>query len=365
MHLKSITVDLGDRSYPILIGKGLLPHTGNYMEDLLTSRKAVILTVPGVEVMYSPAVRESLAKCGIASEVVRVPDREEAKTLATYTTVVKKLVAMNAGKDTLIVSLGGGCVGDLAGFVAATYMRGIPIIHIPTTLLAQVDSSIGGKAAINLPEAKNLLGAFHQPSLVLSDIGTLATLPQREMGSGISELIKYGAILDLDLLGFLEKERQLLLMINGEAVIHAISRAAELKASIVSQDERESGDLRTLLNFGHTLGHAIESAMKYHGFSHGEAVGVGMVGETSLAVELDLATRDELERLKALIGSYGLPTSLRGVEPSLILELMANDKKIRAGKWRFALPNGLGNGVVVSDPPREKVVSAIRGVVGY
>ncbi len=363
MILQTISVDLGERSYPILIGGRLIVDVGRYVAPLRSEGKVVILAVPLVDDLYGAAVRQSLARCDIPSETVLVPDREDAKTVATYTLVIEELLKMNAGRGTTIIALGGGCVGDLAGFVAATYMRGVRLVHVPTTLLAQVDSSIGGKAALNLPDAKNIVGAFHQPALVLSDTSSLRTLPPREVRCGVAELIKYGAIMDLQLLELLERERESLLRLEDGAVTQAVCRAAELKAGVVARDEREMTGLRTLLNFGHTFGHAVEAAMEYRGFSHGESVAIGMAGEIRLAEALGMVTGDAVERLELLIAGYGLPTRLKGLSRKTLIKLMGHDKKVAASKFRFALPETLGKGTVVSDPPMEAVTNALKGVI--
>jgi 3-dehydroquinate synthase len=235
---------------------------------------------------------------------------------------------------------------------------------VPTTLLAQVDSSIGGKTALNLPDAKNIIGTFHQPRLVLSDIDLLKTLPEREIKCGIAELIKYGAIMDRGLLDFLERERDAVMRLEQRAVLEAVASAARLKAKIVSEDEDESVGLRHILNFGHTIGHAVEAATGYEACSHGEAVAVGMAGEARLAVSLGLCAKVEAEKLEGIISSYGLPTRIVGIDPARVMELMGHDKKVSAGKWRFALPRGMGKSIVVSGPPMEAVREAVKGVAG-
>lgn len=362
--MQTIRVRLGQRGYPIRVGSGVLASVGQELSGLNGAGVAVVITVEGVRRLYCRVVEEGIASAGIRAVVIEVPDREEAKTIQTYGEVMNGLLSARAGKDALILSLGGGCVGDLAGFVAATYMRGVKLVHMPTTLLAQVDSSIGGKAALNLPGGKNSIGTFWQPSLVLSDVDVLKTLPQREVRCGLAELIKYGAIMDIQLFEFIEKERGRLMSLDREATMRAVSAAASLKSRLVSIDERESKGLRTLLNFGHTVGHAIEAAMEYRGYSHGEAVSVGMVAECRLGRLLGLCSDDEVGRLERAIKSYGLPTRLEGVPKKAIADLMWHDKKIEGGRLKFALPSGLGRGTVVSDPPMGAVDEAIEGVVG-
>jgi len=362
MQLRSIDVRLGERGYSVLIGKGILPLAGREVAAVTEGRRAVVLAVGKVRRLYGRALEKGLAAGGIESTSVEVPDRESAKTLKTYSRVMRELLAMGAGRDSTIVALGGGCVGDLAGFVASTYMRGVGLVQVPTTLLAQVDSSIGGKTALNLPDAKNAIGTFHQPRLVLSDIDVLKTLPAREISCGVAELIKYGAIMDAGLLGLLERERDALMALEGPVVTEAVTSAASLKARIVSEDERESTGIRTILNFGHTIGHSVEAALGYGGCSHGEAVAVGMVGEVRLAVSLGICPEEDARRLERIISSYGLPTAIRGVEPERAMALMGHDKKVSAGRWRFALPRGLGRSAVVTGPAEAAVLDAVRGV---
>jgi len=362
--LQTIRVHLGQRGYPIKVGSGVIASVGQELSGLSGTSVVAVITVEGIRRLYGTAVEGSIASSGIRPVVIEVPDREGAKTIQTYAEVMGELLAARAGKDALIVSLGGGCVGDLAGFVAATYMRGVRLVHLPTTLLAQVDSSIGGKAALNLPGGKNSIGAFWQPCLVLSDVDVLKTLPQREVRCGLAELIKYGAIMDIRLFEFIEREKGRLNALEREATLRAISAAARLKAKLVSVDEREAKGLRTLLNFGHTVGHAIEAAMEYRGYSHGEAISVGMVAETRLARLLGLCSDDEAERLERIIESYGLPKRLEGVSKEAIVDLMWHDKKVEGGRLKFALPNGLGRGIVVADPPTGTVAKALEGVVG-
>jgi 3-dehydroquinate synthase len=362
MRLRSISVRLGERGYRVLVGEGILPLAGRAVAASAESRRAVVITVGKVRRLYGGALEDGLAAGGIECSTVEVPDREGAKTIKAYSKVMEELLAIGAGRDTVILALGGGCVGDLAGFVASTYMRGVELVQVPTTLLAQVDSGIGGKTALNLPDAKNVIGTFYQPRLVLSEIGVLKTLPEREVRCGVAELIKYGAIMDARLLALLENERDAIMSMEGPEVMEAVTWAASLKAKTVSQDERESAGLRTILNFGHTIGHAVEAAMGFEDYSHGEAVAVGMVGEARLAVSLGVCPEGDAVRLERMISSYGLPTRAKGIKPVEVLALMGHDKKVSAGRWRFALPRGLGQSAVVTGPAETAVLEAVRGV---
>jgi 3-dehydroquinate synthase len=359
--LRTVTVDLGVRSYPVQIGDGLLLRLGESIKTF-SSGEAIIVTVKPVRALYGETAMESLEAAGIRPECIEVPDGEAAKSIETFTEVVGRLLELCAARDSTILSLGGGCAGDLAGFVAATYMRGIRLVHVPTSLLAQVDSSIGGKVAINHPLAKNLMGAIYQPKLVLSSTDLLRTLPSREIGCGVAELIKYGAILDHELFDELERKSESVMRLERDVMEDLVSKAVSLKAKVVKEDEIDSG-VRLLLNFGHTVGHAIETAMEYKGFSHGEAVAVGMVAESRVAASIGMMDFKDADRLENLISLYHLPTRIKGVEVDALLDLMSHDKKVEAGKWRFSLPTRLGNGQIVSNPPKETVARAIRGVL--
>ena len=361
--MQTVMVNLGARSYPVYIGHGILPKLGGLVRSIGAGDVVALVTAPPVRRLYGKAAEETLLKEGINPEVLEVPDGEMAKTPEVFMEVVGGLLALNAGRGPLIISLGGGCVGDLAGFVAATYMRGVNLVHIPTTLLAQVDSSVGGKVAINHPDAKNLIGTVYQPRLVLSDTALLKTLPPREVGCGMAELIKCGAMLDYRLLESLESDRDDLLRLDGTRLEEVVSTAVRLKAGVVMGDELDYGG-RMLLNFGHTIGHAIEAATAYEGYSHGEAIALGMVAEAKISRALGLMSETEVERLKELISTYGLPTRVNGVTPESITQLIAHDKKVKSGRWRISLPKKLGEGTVVEDPPREVVLSAIREVIG-
>lgn len=360
--MQAIAVDLGDRSYPVYIGHGVLPQLGGLLRGLGSGGLVAVITVPPVRAHYGGRVEEILLDSGLGAKIIEVPDGERAKSLEVYSDVVEKLLDSCAGRDSVVVSLGGGCVGDLAGFVAATYMRGVRLVHVPTTLLAQVDASVGGKTAINHPRAKNLLGAFHQPSFVLADMDLLRTLPPREVGCGMAELIKYGAMLDQGLFGLLEEEGPAFLRLEAAPLEEAVTAAVRLKAGVVSRDELDQGS-RMLLNFGHTVGHSIEAATS-HGYSHGEAVALGMVAEAKISVGVGLLSEAEEKRLERLITAYGLPVRASGVPLGAVMALMGNDKKAKAGALRFALPRSLGEGTLISAPPNNLVLSSVREVVG-
>jgi len=338
---QTISVDLGERSYPIVIGRGLL-NGGFDLGDYLQSSDGLVVSNKTVAPLYLDKLEPNLAGRTITS--LSLPDGEAYKTVATMQTVLDQLVAMRANRDTTVVALGGGVVGDIAGFAAACYMRGVAFVQVPTTLLAQVDSSVGGKTGVNHDKGKNLIGAFHQPRLVLIDTDTLSTLPAREFKAGLAEVIKYGAICDPAFFTWLETNMAALLNKEPDALAYAIKRSCELKAEVVAADERESGR-RAILNFGHTFAHAIEHCLGYGEWLHGEAVAAGMV----MAAELsDIAVQDQ-SRLKELIEAAGLPTEAPAISAKRMLDAMGMDKKVQQKQLRFVLLQTLGEAFVTAD----------------
>ncbi|MDX1482493.1 MAG: 3-dehydroquinate synthase [Woeseiaceae bacterium] len=338
---RTLTVDLGERSYPIVIGSGLLGG-GFDLAEYVPGPDCLVVTNETVGPLYL----ERLAGClgGRSVGTVALPDGEQHKTLATMSKVIDRLVESGAGRDTTVIALGGGVVGDIAGFAAACYMRGVRFVQVPTTLLAQVDSSVGGKTGVNHPAGKNLVGAFHQPALVLADTDTLATLPVREYRAGLAEVIKYGAIADAAFFAWLEANLDALLDKDAAAIAHAVARSCELKAEVVAEDERESGR-RAILNFGHTFGHAIERCQGYGDWLHGEAVAAGML----MAARLSGLAADEQERLEALVSRAGLPVAQPGIQPAELLAAMGHDKKVLDRALRFVLLEKLGSACVTAD----------------
>jgi 3-dehydroquinate synthase len=337
----TLNVELGSRSYPIVIGRGLLGG-GFDLAPYVRGEDCLVVTNETVAPLYLEALLPNLEGRTVAS--ISLPDGEAHKTLATMATILDKLVAMGAGRDTTVVALGGGVVGDIAGFAAACYMRGVNFVQVPTTLLAQVDSSVGGKTGVNHEQGKNLVGAFHQPQVVLIDTDTLATLPDRELRAGLAEVIKYGAICDANFFAWLEDNIDALLQRDADALAHAIRRSCELKAEVVTEDEREAGR-RAILNFGHTFGHAIENCVGYGEWLHGEAVAAGMV----MAGELSNIGADELDRLRRLIERAGLPTTPPALGAPAYLKAMSRDKKVQKKELRFVLLQRLGAAVVTSE----------------
>ncbi len=347
--MQTVRVALGPRSYPVHIGPGLLGRT-ELVRAALPQRRAAIVTNATVAALYLEPLAAALAAAGTPCVRIVVPDGEVYKDWATLNTVFDALLAHRCDRQTAIVALGGGVIGDLAGFAAATWQRGVPLVQVPTTLLAQVDSSVGGKTAINHPRGKNMIGAFHQPLAVLADTDTLATLPDRELRAGLAEVIKHGAIRDAALFGWLEANVERLLAREPEALVHAVQRSVEIKAEVVAADEREAGE-RALLNFGHTFGHAIEAGLGYGTWLHGEAVAAGMAMAADLSARVGRLDGAAVARLRRLLERAGLPVAPPAFAPERWLELMAVDKKARAGRTPFILLARLGAATLRSDVP--------------
>jgi 3-dehydroquinate synthase len=343
--METLRVELGSRSYPILIGQGLLSERSLF-EQHLRARDLLVVSNTVVAPLYLQALEASLLPRRVVAAIL--PDGESQKTLASIGRILDVLVANRFGRDCAVVALGGGVVGDMAGFAAATYQRGVDFVQVPTTLLAQVDSSVGGKTGVNHPGGKNLIGAFHQPVVVVADTRTLATLPPRELRAGLAEVIKYGLICDAAFFTWLEAHIDALLDADPTALAHVIHRSCEIKAQIVGRDEREHGD-RALLNLGHTFGHAVESATGYTEWLHGEAIGAGLVMAARMSLESGFLSAEELGRVTRLIARAGLPTHVANVTPDAALELMRIDKKVQAGRIRLVLARGIGSAFVTAD----------------
>lgn len=346
-----LTVELGERSYPIIIGSGLLGG-GFDLAEFVGGGDCLVVTNETVGPLYLDALEADLGDRTMDS--IALPDGEAHKTLATVEMVLDKLVANRAGRDTTLIALGGGVVGDITGFAAACYMRGVAFVQVPTTLLAQVDSSVGGKTGVNHPGGKNLIGAFHQPNIVLIDTSTLSTLPDRELKAGLAEVIKYGAIADVEFLGWLEDNIDALLKKDADALAHAIRRSCELKAEVVAEDEREAGR-RAILNFGHTFGHAIERCQGYGDWLHGEAVAAGML----MAAELSDIPSADRARLRTLIGRAGLPVGPPAIGADRMFEAMGLDKKVVAKKLRFVVLDRLGSARVTENYDAKRLDKAL------
>ena len=347
MQPTTLRVELGSRSYPILIGEGLLARA-DLLAQHVPGRDVLLVSNTTVGPLYASALKQGLGERRIVE--VTLPDGEAHKSLATVSRVLDVLVANRFARDCTVVALGGGVVGDMAGFAAASYQRGVAYVQVPTTLLAQVDSSVGGKTGVNHPGGKNLIGAFHQPSAVIADTDTLKTLPPRELRAGLAEVIKYGLISDAELFGWLEQNMDRLLAHDAQALTHVIRRSCEIKADIVGRDEREQGD-RALLNLGHTFGHALESTTGYTRWLHGEAVGAGLLMAATMSHEAGLLSGGVVERLRKLLERTGLPTEARDVQAETVLENMRIDKKVKSGRIRLVLLRSIGTSFVTADYP--------------
>ena len=351
---------LGDgRSYPIVLGSGLL-DTAGLLEPFVGSQVLLVSNAVVAE-HYLDRVRARLP-ADRAVDVVLIGDGERFKTLDTYASILDSLIAKRHSRATTIVALGGGVVGDVAGFAAATYQRGVGLVQIPTTLLAQVDSSVGGKTAVNHATGKNLIGAFYQPRAVIADVDVLATLPEREYRAGLAEVVKYGVIADAHFFAWLERSMDALLRREAASLIEAVRRSCEIKADVVAGDEREQGR-RAILNFGHTFGHAIEAQTGYAAYLHGEAVAIGMAIAASLSARLGSMPRTEVDRLHDLLRRAGLPVAPAGLDAHAVLTTMGMDKKALDGRIRLVLCDGLGSVSVTADTPTAMIVDAIRDSV--
>jgi 3-dehydroquinate synthase len=345
-----LKVELGERGYPIDIGAGLIERSELFAPHV-RGRRAAIVTNETVAPLYAPRLEATLVAAGAQCQRIVLADGEAAKTWQTLDAIFTALLAAQADRNTVLVALGGGVVGDLAGFAAATYQRGIAHLQVPTTLLAQVDSSVGGKTAINHPLGKNMIGAFHQPQAVVADTSTLATLPPREYAAGLAEVVKYGAIHDLQFLDWIEDNAERLVARDAAALAHAIARSCEIKAAIVAADERESGT-RALLNFGHTFAHAIESAAGYGSWLHGEAVAAGMALAARLSASLGRLPQGDAQRLIALLERLRLPVKPPRFSRDVWLEYMGRDKKNEGGRITFILLDSLGRAAIAKDVSR-------------
>lgn len=340
--METVTVELRDRSYPICIGAGTMSGLGAGVEKIECGRRMAVVTNPVVAPLYQAPVVQSLQAARFDPAVIGVPDGEEHKSLSSLSLLYDRFIDARLDRNSAVIALGGGVVGDLAGFAAATFLRGIALVQVPTTLLAQVDSSVGGKTGVNHPAGKNLIGAFHQPRLVWIDVWTLRTLPRREVLAGMAEIIKYGAILSADLFELLESELDRILALDDQLIIEVVRRCCELKAAVVGADERESG-YRAILNFGHTIGHAIEMLTDYRRYLHGEAVAMGMVFAAQLSAARGHCRSDIAARVVRLIARAGLPIEIpRDLIGPALVRAIETDKKASGGKIKFVCLEEVG-----------------------
>jgi len=348
--------------HPIWVGWGILEEVGTRVKSLMSPSAAYVIADEKAH-SYASKTQISMEAVGIPTHIYRIPSGETSKNLETVRQVYTWLAERKAERGHLILAVGGGVVGDLVGFVAATYLRGIPFVQIPTTLLAMMDASIGGKVAVDMPQGKNLVGAFYQPKFVLSDVETLKTLPVRELTSGWAEAIKHGLILDDGLLDTFESHVSELKSLDPEIATETIRRSVAIKAGVVSQDEKETLGIRILLNYGHTIGHAIESITGYTEYLHGEAVSVGMMGAAKIGELLQIMDVDDVERQKEVLQAYGLPISAPGLNSEAIISAMTSDKKTTGGSINWVLLDGIGKAITNNEVPDKYVSEALKFVL--
>lgn len=361
--MQTLTVGLGERSYPIHIGGGLLANA-DLLAAHLPRKRVAIVTNTTVAPLYLERLQHTLKGIGVQSVTVILPDGEVYKTSETLNLIYDGLLTHRCERTTPLIALGGGVIGDMTGFAAASYLRGVPFIQIPTTLLSQVDSSVGGKTGINHPLGKNMIGAFYQPQLVLADISTLNTLPPEELSAGLAEVIKYGLIRDLPFLAWLEMNMERLLARDQEALQYAVLRSCQNKAEVVAADERESGE-RALLNLGHTFGHAIESGMGYGCWLHGEAVAAGTIMAADLSQRLGWISAEDVERIRNLFVRACLPVAGPALGAEIYLHLMGLDKKVEGGKMRFILLKEIGRAVIEAKVPEDLLRQTLSACIKY
>lgn len=364
--MKQITVKLKEHSYPIAVGAGLLPLLPEFLARLGLGTDTVVITNPLVNRLHGRSLSSPLLKKGFTVRIFEVEDSERAKSAGTAFELAGKIADYAADKKPVIIALGGGVTGDLAGFVAAVYKRGVPFVQVPTTLLAQVDSSIGGKVAVDLPQGKNLMGVFYQPKLVLADTALLLTLSARQIRNGLAEVIKYGIIKDARLFTYVEKNYASIL--NGspaslEALTHLVLASAAIKARVVERDEKETRGLRTILNFGHTIGHAVETAGGYDRYQHGEAVALGMRVACAISCRMRLMKPLEAARVETLLSAVGLPEEIQGLTQTRILQAMRFDKKFAGSKNRLVLCESIGKVLVKESVPLSAIVNALEAIL--
>ena len=356
---KTLRVELGDNSYPLVVGTGLLNSVGELLMPHTKSNKVLIVSDAYVKTRYMPVVLKSLKDAGLDVSTIEVPVGEESKSLVQFSRIQDSLVEHQLDRGSMLIALGGGVIGDLAGFAAAVYMRGIPYVQIPTTLQAQVDASVGGKTAINHPKGKNLIGAFHQPKLVVIDVDTLKTLPQRDIRAGLIEVIKMGVIRDEPLFERVEENLEAILNLDDTTLIEIISQACVNKAEIVAKDEKESR-LRMVLNYGHTFGHALEAITHYNRYRHGEAVSIGMHCAAQLATNLRMFSETDFQRQRVLLKRAKLPITFpTDLTPEALCDAMYLDKKTLGGKLRLILPTRIGEVVIHDDVDDRHILEAI------
>ncbi|SDP48686.1 3-dehydroquinate synthase [Selenomonas ruminantium] len=359
--MRKVRVDLGEKSYDIVIGYGIEQEIIDFVRQAGFSQKGLLITDTNVGPLYGRKMQKILEQAGLEVTLVQIPAGEKSKSLTVANELFTRAIEAGLDRKSPVFALGGGVVGDLAGFVAASYMRGVPFVQLPTSLLAQVDSSVGGKVAVNHELGKNLIGAFYQPKAVFMELDYMSTLPQREIYTGLGEIIKYGIIYDEEFFRFLEENQEKVLALEPEALTHMIARSCEIKAAVVSEDEKEAG-LRRILNFGHTIGHAIEKETGYVRYNHGEAVGTGMVGAAYISEKLGLIGPQEFDRVQKLVAAYKLPLKAAGVTVDNMYVDIFHDKKTIGGKVTWVLMKSIGEVICRNDVPEAAVREAMAAV---
>ena len=356
--MQRLNINLGKRSYDILLGSGLLGKLGECLSQIVEPSRIVLITHPSLFKIYGDKVLSGFKDQGWTADLIEVEEGETSKTLGQAEKIFDRLLDLKCDRKSVLIALGGGVIGDLVGFVAATFQRGVPFVQVPTTLLSQVDSSVGGKTAVNHPKGKNMIGAFYQPCLVLADLDTLQTLPQKEFRAGLAEIIKYGVISDSSLFEYLEKNVEKILQLDKKCLEYIIKTSCSIKAEVVEKDELEN-HYRMILNFGHTLGHAIEALTHYSKFIHGEAVAIGMVYAAKLSQKLGKCQEGIPRRLDRLVRKFGLPADLPDLHSKAIIESLYHDKKTMNHKIKFILVKEIGIVEIVDDIPEEKIISIL------
>jgi 3-dehydroquinate synthase len=360
--MQRLNIDLDERSYDILLGSGLLDRVGELLSEVLQPSRIILVTHPSLFQLYGDKVLAGFKKQGWTTDIIEVPEGETSKSLHQANIIYDRLLDFNCDRKSVLIALGGGVIGDLTGFVAATYQRGIPFIQVPTTLLSQVDSSVGGKTAVNHPKGKNMIGAFYQPRLVIADLDTLQTLPQKEFRAGLAEIIKYGVISDATLFDYLESNADKILRLDNECLAHIIKTSCAIKAKVVEKDERES-HYRMILNFGHTLGHAIEALTGYSQFIHGEAVAIGMIYAAKLSQQSETCQEEVPKRICELVKKCGLPNQWPDLDSQEVIESLYHDKKTMNNKIKFILVKEIGSVEIVEDMPETDILKMLLSKV--
>ena len=361
-QITTVHVELSERSYDIQIGSGLLSNAAHWVRSLLNTSHLVLITDDNVDSLYADALADQFLEDGFDVNLMTIEAGEPSKSPELIFELWEAMLASATDRQSTVIAVGGGVVGDAAGFAAATYARGLPFLQIPTTLLAQVDSSVGGKTGVNLPDAKNMVGAFWQPRGVLIDVDVLGTLPEREFIAGLGEVVKYGVILDKEFFAYLEENIEPILQRDAQTLQHIVARSCQLKADIVQQDEREESGVRSYLNYGHTFGHALEAITNYNTLLHGEGVAIGMQCAARLAERLGRIGTDVVDRQEKLLKALGLPVDMPDVDLTEVLKLMRMDKKVASGEMRFVLPTRLGEVELVTDVPIEDIQASLRPI---